>query len=49
MDDHPSIATKPYTLAHKHYDWVKEKMDKLLEAGIIRRAIQANQLPFCST
>ena len=30
------IAKKPYTLALKHYDWVKEEIDKLLEAGVIR-------------
>ena len=33
--DHPPIAKKPYTLALKHYDWVKEEIDKLLEAGVI--------------
>ena len=43
--DHPPIAKKPYTLPLKHYDWVKEKIDKLLEAGVFRRAIQAGQLP----
>ena len=31
----PPIAKKPYTLALKHYDWVKEEIDKLLEAGVI--------------
>ena len=36
--DHPSIAKKPYTLALKHYDWVKEEIDKLLEAGVIRKS-----------
>ena len=34
--DHPPIAKKPYALALKHYDWVKEEIDKLLEAGVIR-------------
>ena len=33
--DHPPIAKKPYTLALKHYDWVKEGIDKLLEVGVI--------------
>ena len=33
--DHPPIAKKPYTLALKHYDWVKEEIDKLLGAGVI--------------
>ena len=34
--DHPPIAKKPYTLALKHYDWVKLEIDKLLEEGVIK-------------
>ena len=34
--DHPPIAKKPYTLAIKHHEWVKEEIDKLLEVGVIR-------------
>ena len=34
--DHPSIAKKPYDLALKHYDWVREEIDKFLEVGVIR-------------
>ena len=36
--NHPPIAKKPYTLALKHYDWMKEEADKLLEAGVIRES-----------
>ena len=36
--DHPSIAKRPYTLSVKHYDWVKDELDKLLEAGMIRES-----------
>ena len=36
--DHLPIAKKPYTLALKHYDWVKEEIDKLHEAGVIRES-----------
>ena len=36
--DHPHMAKKPYALALKHYDWVKEEIDKLLEAGVIRES-----------
>ena len=36
--DHPPITKKPYTLALKHYDWVKEETDKLLEAEVIRES-----------
>ena len=36
--DDPPIAKKPYTLAIKHHEWVKEEIDKLLEAGVIRES-----------
>ena len=36
--DHPPIAKKPYTLAIKLHEWVKEEIDKLLEAGVIRES-----------
>ena len=36
--DHPPIAKKLYILALKHYEWVKEEIDKLLEAGVIRES-----------
>ena len=29
------ISQKPYTIAMKHYQWVKEKIDKLLTAKVI--------------
>ena len=33
--DHPPIAKKPYALALKHYDWVRDEIEKLLKAGVI--------------
>ena len=36
--DHPPIAKIPYTLAIKHHEWVKEEIDKLLQAGVIRES-----------
>ena len=36
IGDHPPIAKKPYALALKHHDLVKEEIEKLLEAGVIR-------------
>ena len=33
--DHPPIAKKPYALALKHYDWVRDEIDKLLQTGVI--------------
>ena len=35
---HPAIAKKPYTLAIKHHEWVKEEIGTLLEAGVIRES-----------
>ena len=34
--DSDPIFQKPYPVAMKHYQWVKEEIDKLLEAGVIR-------------
>ena len=36
--NHLPIAKKPYALAPKHYDWVRDEIDKLLEAGIIQES-----------
>ena len=36
--DHPPIAKKPYALALKHYDWVRDVTDKLLKAGVIQES-----------
>ena len=41
-----SVDTKkPYTLALKHYDWVKEEIVKLLEAGVIRESHSSWSVP----
>ena len=32
------VSQKPYPIAMKHYNWVKEEIDKLLEAGVIRNS-----------
>ena len=36
--DLDSVSQKPYLVAVKHYNWVKEEIDKLLEAGVIRNS-----------
>ena len=36
--EHPPITKKPYALALKHYDWVRDEIDKLLEAGVTRES-----------
>ena len=32
------VSQKPYPVAIKHYNWVKEEIDKLLEVGVIRNS-----------
>ena len=39
--DSPPIASRPYTLLLKHYEWVKKEIDTLERAGIIDKSISA--------
>ena len=43
--EHLPIAMKPYALALKHYDWVRDEIDKLLEAGVIRESHSSLSAP----
>ena len=36
--DSDPVSQKPYPIANKHYNRVKEEIDKLLEAGVIRNS-----------
>ena len=36
--DSDPVPQKPYPIAMKHYNWVKEEIDKFLEAGVIRNS-----------
>ena len=36
--DSDPVSQKPYPVAMKHYNWVKEEIEKLLEAGVIRNS-----------
>ena len=36
--DSDPVSQKPYPIAMKNYQWVKEEIDKLLEAGVIRNS-----------
>ena len=36
--DSDLVSQKPYPVAMKHYNWVKEEINKLLEAGVIRNS-----------
>ena len=38
MGDSDPVSQKPYPVAMKHYQWVKEEIDELLEAGVIRNS-----------
>ena len=42
---HPTIAKEPYALALKNYDWVRDEIDKLLEAGVIRESHSSWSVP----
>ena len=37
--NHSPIASKPYTLPLKHYEWVQKEIETLERAGIIERSI----------
>ena len=37
-EDSDPVSQKPYPVAMKHYNWVKEEINKLLEAGVIRNS-----------
>ena len=37
--NHPPIASKPYTLPLKHYEWIQREIESLERAGIIERSI----------
>ena len=43
--NHPPIASKPYTLSLKHYNWVQKEIETLERVGIIERSIS----PWAST
>ena len=39
VGNHPPIASKPYTLPLKHYEWVQREIETLEWASIIERSI----------
>ena len=43
--DSDPVSQKPYPVAIKHYNWVKEEIDKLLEAGVIRNSLSSWSAP----
>ena len=45
MGDSDPVSQKPYPIAMKHYQWVKEEIDKLLEAGVIRNSYSSWSAP----
>ena len=45
MGDSDPISQKPYPIAMKYYQWVKEEINKLLEAGVIRNSYSSWSAP----
>ena len=45
----PPIASKPYTLPLKHYEWVQREIETLEKAGIIERSISPWASPVVSS
>ena len=43
--DSDPVSQKPYPIAMKHYNWVKEEIDKFLEAGVIRNSHSSWSVP----
>ena len=43
--DSDPVSQKTYPVAMKHYNWVKEEIDKLLEAGVIRNSHSSWSVP----
>ena len=43
--DSDPVSQKPYPIAMKHYNWVKEEINKLLEAGVIRNSHSSRSAP----
>ena len=43
--DSDPVSQKPYPVAMKYYNWVKEEIDKLLEAGVIRNSHSSWSMP----
>ena len=39
------VSQKPYPVAMKHYNWVKEEINKLSEAGVIRNSHSSWSVP----
>ena len=45
MGDSDPVSQKSYPVAMKHYQWVKEEINKLLEAGFIRNSHSSWSVP----
>ena len=43
--DHPPKVKKPYAMALKHYDCVRDDIDKLLKAGVIQESHSSCSAP----
>ena len=43
------VSQKPYPIAMKHYQWVKEEIEKLLTAKVIHTSHSSWSVPIIST
>ena len=43
--DSDPVSQNPYPIAMKHYNWVKEEINKLLEVGVIRNSHSSRSVP----
>ena len=43
MGDSEPVSQKPYPIATKHYDWVRNEINKLLDAQVFAEAIPVGQ------
>ena len=43
--DSDPVSQKPYPMAMKHYNWVKEEINKFLEAGVMRNSHSSWSVP----
>ena len=37
--DNPPVSQKPYSLALKHVEWVRQELEALEKAGVITRSV----------
>ena len=49
MGDHPPVTQRPYSLALKHVEWVREEIEKLEQAGVDLKEYVSLGKPYCDS